>query len=144
MSMRDTTQKRQNSTPRRKRPELNLSKLRSAISNGSQLFPDIDHRSAWMRRLRDLIADHISDLGGQDLISSAEMILVRRAAMLTLQLEMMEQRWAQNEGEAGPKSIQTYQQCTNTLRRTLEALGLRRRQRDVTSLGQILREGLHQ
>jgi hypothetical protein len=61
-----------------------------------------------MRRLRDLIADHISDLGGQDLISSAEMILVRRAAMLTLQLEMMEQRWAQNEGEAGPKSIQTY------------------------------------
>lgn len=76
-------------------------------------------------------------------MSSAEMILVRRSATLTLQLEMMEQRWAQNEGEAGPKSLMLYQRGTNTLRRVLEALGLRRRPKDVTSLGQILREGLH-
>ena len=61
------------------------------------------------------------------------MILVRRSAMLTLQLEMMEANWAHNnEGQAGPKSLQAYQRVTNTLRRTLESLGLRRRQRDVT------------
>lgn len=52
--------------------------------------------------------------------------------MLCLQCELQEQRWAHNEGEAGPKSLMDYQRCVNTLRRTLESLGLRRRQRDVT------------
>jgi hypothetical protein len=41
-----------------------------------------------------LISAHTSDLGGQDMISTPEIILIRRAAMLTLQLEMMESRWA--------------------------------------------------
>jgi hypothetical protein len=50
-----------------------------------------------MRRLRDLIADHASDLGGPDAISQAEKILVRRASMLTLQLELMEQAFAASE-----------------------------------------------
>lgn len=120
------------STPAQKRPEVSLSKLRSGISNGSMLFPDVDHRSAWMRRLRDLIADHVSDLGGEDLISTSEAILVRRAAMLCLQLEMMEARWAQNEGEASAKQIETYQRVTGALRRVLETLGLQRRARDIT------------
>jgi hypothetical protein len=53
--------------------------------------------------------------------------------MLCLQLELQEQRFAQNEnGEASAKQIETYQRCTNTLRRTLEALGLQRRPRNVT------------
>jgi hypothetical protein len=109
-----------------------MATLRSAVSNGSVLLPDLDHRSAWARRLRDLISDHLSDLGGEDRVSSAEMLLVRRSAMLALQLEMMEQRWAQNDGAAGPKSLNNYQRATNTLRRTLESLGLQRRQRDIT------------
>lgn len=86
-----------------------------------------------MRRLRDLIAAHTSDLGGDDFISEAERRLIRRAAMLTLQLELQEHRWAtEHNGEAGPKTLQLYQQVTNTLRRTLEATGLRRRPKDVT------------
>ena len=41
--------------------------------------------------------------------------------MLTLQLELMEKRWARHrDGEAGPKSLQLYQQSTNTLRRCLK------------------------
>ncbi len=85
-----------------------------------------------MRRLRDLITDHVSDLGGKDALSAAEMALVRRAAMLTLQLELMESRWNENEGEAAPKSLDTYQRVVGALRRTLESLGLQRRPRDVT------------
>ena len=87
---------------------------------GAMLFPDVDHRSAWMRRLRDLIRDHVSDLGGPDQVSSSEAILIRRASMLTLQLEMMESKWAaEREGEAGPKSLELYQRTTGALRRTL-------------------------
>jgi hypothetical protein len=128
--MSTTTGTRRNTTATRKRPEVSLSKLRSGISNGSMLFPDVDHRSAWMRRLRDLISDHVSDLGGPDRVSSSEAILIRRASMLTLQLEMMESRWA-TERE-GPKSLELYQRTTGALRRTLETLGLRRRPRDIT------------
>src|SRR4051794_16161684 len=98
---------------RRVRPpsEVTQSKLRSCISNGTSLLAgDVDHRSAWMRRLRDLIADHTSDLGGEDNISEAERRLIRRSAMLCLQLELQEQRWATDaEGEASAKQLEGYQ-----------------------------------
>jgi hypothetical protein len=117
----------------RTHPDLSLRKVRSAISNGSQLLADLDHRGAWARRLRDLIHDHIADLGGETNISEAEKILVRRCSMMTLQLELMEHNFAQNEdGAASTKQIEAYQRCVNTLRRTFECLGLERRARDVT------------
>jgi hypothetical protein len=117
----------------RKTLDLSQSRVRSAISNGSRLLNELDQRSAWARRLRDLITDHVADLGGADAASQAEKVLVRRAAMLTLQLELLEQRFALNDGgEASAPQIETYQRTTNTLRRTLEALGLERRAKDVT------------
>jgi hypothetical protein len=84
-----------------------------------------------MRRLRDLIHAHTTDLGGDDYISESERRLIRRAAMLTLQLEMLDQRFA-NQGEASAADLELYQRVSNTLRRLLESLGLQRRQRDVT------------
>src|SRR5262249_57347769 len=78
-----------NSKAGRKRSEVTLRKLRSAITNGSSVLTDIDHRSAWMRRLRDLIQLHLSDLGGDDNVSEAERSLVRRASMLELQCELL-------------------------------------------------------
>lgn len=118
----------------RKRKDLTVSRLRSSISNGSQLFVgDVDERGAYCRRLRDLINDHISDLGGEDAITSSEAILIRRASMLTLQCELMESRWAtNNEGEAGPKALDLYQRTVGALRRTLETLGIRRCPKDIT------------
>ena len=97
------------------------------------MLADLDHRGAWARRLKDLIAAQLSDMGGPEAISEAEKVLVRRSAMLTLQLELMEQRFSQNEGgEATARQIESYQRATNTLRRCLSALGLERRPRDVT------------
>ena len=119
---------------RRLKPDLSGRKLRSAISNGKHILDSsVDHRTAWMRRLRDLIADHTSDLGGADVMSTSEQTLVRRAAMLTLQCEMMESKWAaEREGEAGAPQLKLYQMTSNTLRRTLESLGLTRRAKDIT------------
>ena len=121
-----------NSMRYRPKSEFTSSKLRSAISNGSAVLADVDHRSAWMRRLKDLIDDMASDLGGHDAISTAEQVIVRRASMLTLQLEIMDRGFALNEGVATAKEIETYQRCANSLRRLLESLGLQRRQKDVT------------
>src|SRR5215207_4269186 len=114
----------------RKRVPLSLSRVRSAITNGRHVLADVDHRSALMRRLRDLVQLHTNDLGGEDYISEAEKRLVRRAAMLTLQLEMLDQKFAHDESEGSRLDLETYQRCSNTLRRLLESLGLERRQRD--------------
>ena len=121
--------------PRHRKPTApSLSLLGSAVSNGSSLFMErFDQRGAWARRLRDLIADHTNDLGGLEALSTAEKVLIRRVAMLTLQCELMEQSFASNEdGAASAKQLDNYQRATNTLRRTLESLGLHRRPKDVT------------
>jgi len=123
----------------RSKSELSLTKTRSAITNGKHLLADVDARSSWMRRLRDLISAHTIDLGGEDSVSEAEQRLVRRAAMLTLQLELLDARFASNDGQASQADLECYQRCVNTLRRCLESLGLSRRSKDVTpTLAQYL------
>lgn len=104
---------------------------RSRVTNGSVVLPGVDGRSTWVRRLRDLIAVHIQDLGGEDAISEAERSLVRRAATMTVELERMEAVFAVR-GEADPKDLELYQRTAGNLRRILESLGLQRRARDVT------------
>src|SRR5579862_9016347 len=125
----------------RKQSQLSLRRTRSAVTNGKHLLADVDARSSWMRRLRDLIDAHTADLGGEDLCSEAEQRLIRRAALLTIQCEMYDKKFALNDGEASQTDIETYQRLTNTLRRCLETLGLERRSRDVTppSLAEYLK-----
>jgi len=118
----------------RKRTTLSMQAFRAAITNGSSLFTDhrLDERSSWARRFRDLIALHTIDLGGDENLSEAEKALVRRSSMLTLQLELMESRFAANDGEATAHQLKLYQTTSNTLRRLLESLGLQRRAKDIT------------
>lgn len=104
---------------------------RSAISNGSTILPGVDGRTAWPRRLRDLMGLHLADLGGDDAVSEAERSIVRRAATLTVELERMETVFAL-AGEAQPEQIDLYQRTANSLRRLLEAVGLERRARNIT------------
>jgi hypothetical protein len=56
---------------------------RSRVTNGSAVLPDVDGRSTWVRRLRDLIGLHLSDLGGEDAVSEAERSIIGRAAKAT-------------------------------------------------------------
>ena len=105
---------------------------RSRVTNGQQLFvgPGTER---WRRRLSDLIAMMHSDLGGPTNTSEAEKMLVRRAGMLSLQCELMEQSWAEHhDGVAPAKRLDEYQRTCSALRRILESLGLQRRAKDVT------------
>jgi hypothetical protein len=107
----------------RKRLAPTLACFRS--SNGTALHHDVDGRSATMRRLRDIIHTHTADLGGTDTLSEGQRAILRRAALLQLQLEMMEQKFAQREdNSATGKEIEVYQRASDALRRLLESLGL--------------------
>jgi hypothetical protein len=103
---------------------------RSRVTNGCTL-PGVDGRSTWVRRLRDLMALHLSDLGGEQAVSEAEKSIVRRAATLTVELERLELRFA-TAGEATTADLDLYQRTSNSLRRLLEAVGLERRARNIT------------
>jgi hypothetical protein len=79
-----------------------------------------------------LIVDHTQDLGGEAFVSESEKRLIRRAAMLTLQCEYFDAKFATTDDVADKADLECYQRVSNTLRRLLEALGLQRRPRDVT------------
>jgi hypothetical protein len=54
----------------------------SAVTNGRRMLADGDNRGPWVRRLKDVIELHISDLGGLENASEAERSIIRRAAVL--------------------------------------------------------------
>jgi hypothetical protein len=120
----------------RKKVDLTLRKVRSSVTNGSELLHDVDHRTAYMRRLRDLLVAHENDLGGADLLSEGQRAIIRRATLLTVQCEMLEQKFAEHDGSASQADLDCYQRCCNTLRRLIESLGLHqgRVPRDVSPL----------
>ena len=103
--------------------------LKSRITNGTKLLPGVDGRSPWVRRCKDVIELHLSDLPDA---SVAERSIVRRAAVLTTELEMLEAKFAA-AGSATPFDLDLYQRTAGGLRRLLEAIGLERRLRDVTN-----------
>jgi hypothetical protein len=116
-------------------------RARSRVSNGSRLFADatVDGRSSWARRLRDLLALHVADLGGDDAVSAAERSIIRRVATITVELELLEKKFALADGAAAV-DLDMYLRAANNLRRLLEAIGLKRRSRDVTPLADIIAE----
>jgi hypothetical protein len=99
------------------------------VTNGRELLPGIDGRSVWVRRCKDVIELHLADLPDA---TAAERSIVRRAAVLTTELERLEAKFAE-AGEASPFDLDLYQRTAGGLRRLLEAIGLERRLRDVTN-----------
>jgi hypothetical protein len=121
-------------------PEATPRKGRNKVTNGKVLIAGVDQRSPWVRRCKDVLREHIADLGGVDNCSAAERSIIRRASVLTTELEQLETKFAL-AGHADVGDLEIYQRCANTMRRLLEAVGLQRRSRDVTpSLSDIARE----
>jgi hypothetical protein len=104
---------------------------KSRITNGSCLLPGVDGRSPWVKRAKDIIAAHLSDLGGEDNTSTAERSIIRRVATITAELERLEVRFALANA-ASPEDLDLYQRTASTLKRLLESVGLQRRSLDVT------------
>jgi hypothetical protein len=101
---------------------------RSAVTNGKRLFTVGDGNSPWARRWRDLVAGHISDLGGPSQLSEAQISLVKRASAVECELEAMEGKLSLGE----PINLDVFTRSASHLRRILESLGLKRQARDAS------------
>ena len=119
------------------RARVRAKRPRSAITSGRKLFVEGDPNSAWSRRYHDLVVGHISDLGGRDLLSEAQLSLIRRASAIECELERLDA--ALSLGEA--VDLDSYARATSHLRRLFETLGLERRPREVgeVTLAELLR-----
>jgi hypothetical protein len=107
---------------------------RSAVTNGKRLFVEGGNMSGpWARRFCDVQHLHLSDLGGLSAASEAERSLVRRVAVITIELERLEAKLSEID-DPSQDMLDLYQRLTNSLRRVLETLahGLARRPRDIT------------
>lgn len=112
-------------------------RVRSRVSNGKSLFLDtVDGRSALARRYRDILAQLVSDLGGDP--SEAQSLIARRAATLAVWCEQAEAQLAGGDS----LNIGEFTTAVNTMRRLLNDLGLERRMRDITpSIAAYLSKG---
>lgn len=111
---------------------------RSRVTNGKSLFVrGGDGRGPWARRMRDIVEAHVSDIGGSDNASQAELSIIRRIATLTVELERIEAKFAVGEGDG---DLDLYQRVASSQRRLLESIGLQRRARDVQTLEQYVAE----
>jgi hypothetical protein len=91
---------------------------RTRVTNGRDLLPGVDGRSYWVRRCRDLISIHLADLGGASNCSAGEHSIIRRIAVLTTELEILEAKFA-TAGAAMPDDRDLYIRGTGNLRRLL-------------------------
>lgn len=104
---------------------------RSRVTNGSKLLANVDGRSPWARRYRDVYNALVSDAGGADLVSEATMVIFRRAATLATELERIEAGFA-TKGAADPADLDLFARVSGTLTRLLERVGIERKPRDIT------------
>jgi hypothetical protein len=113
------------------KPDKRHPRQRSRVGNGHKLVAGCDDRGRWVRRLKDLLDEAISDLGGADNTSAAERHIIRRACVLIVELERLELKFAQ-AGEVSVDDLDCYGRIAGNMRRLFESVGLQRRARDVT------------
>jgi hypothetical protein len=100
--------------------EVIAAKQRSALTNGTAtLLGGKDERSLYVRRLKELCAEYAYDLGGPDALSAAQRSLIRRAAVLQIELEKLDTRFAEDPN-VGERTLDLYGRTVGNLRRTLE------------------------
>jgi len=121
----------------RSRPAMRSVKNRSRVSNGRELLPGIDGRSAMARRFYDLTTQIAVDQGGHDQISETRLQLIRRFAAASVLAEQLEARLANGEKIDSSEHALLVSSCVRLARQ----LGVNRVAKNVTpSLGEYLRD----
>jgi len=110
---------------------------RSRVSNGRDVLPEVDGRSLVARRYRDIVSAILADQGGSDRCSESRKQLIRRFAAAAVLAEQLEAKLANGATiDLGEHAL-----LCSTLVRVAHRIGLGRVAHDVTTLGEILREG---
>jgi hypothetical protein len=102
---------------------------RSRISNGADLLPNTDGRSAMVRRFRDVTSQIIADQGGIDRCAESRLQLIRRFATASCIAEEMEAALVRGE----KIDIAQHALLCSTLHRLAGRIGINRRAKPILS-----------
>ena len=117
------------------RPKAPRDSRKTRMTNGSALLPGVDGRLLWVKRCKEILADH---LGDKPDATAAEQAIIRRAAVMIVELERLERQFAL-AGEADPDTLDLYGRVAGNMRRLLESVGIDRRPKVVgPSLSELL------
>lgn len=106
------------------------SKLRSATTNGNRAFVlGGDGRGAWVRRWKDLVELHVSDLGGAEACSEAQLSLCRRIATTEVEIERLEAKMSEGDDTV---DLDLFNRLAGNLRRMSELIGIKRAAKPVS------------
>ena len=108
---------------------------RARITNGNDVLPTVDGRSIWARIMRDTMGAMYLHCGGEDNISEPTRMLSRRVGAFEAELIHLEDKFARARAEGREPEhadLDLYSRMSSAQRRMFEALGLERRQRDIT------------
>jgi hypothetical protein len=102
---------------------------RSRLTNGKDLLPDLDGRSAMARRFKDIIGQIITDQGGLGRCSESRLQLVRRFSAACVLAERLESRIANGQDV----NISEHALLCSTLHRLAGRIGINRRPKPIPS-----------
>jgi hypothetical protein len=118
------------------------SRQKSRIANGHALLPSSDGRSMWARLVKETLTALQQHCAGE--LSATRERAARRVAVLEAELIYLEDKLASihaANGEPDTELLALYGTLADRQRRIAgEALGWDRKQRDVTTLGQLIAE----
>ncbi|MGB6078638.1 MAG: hypothetical protein WBF99_04190 [Xanthobacteraceae bacterium] len=103
---------------------------RSRLTNGSDLLPGADQRTAQFRRYRDLTAMIATDIGGLDHLSEVKKQLVRRFAATSVLAEQLEARLV----EGVTIDVDEHAKLSASLVKLAQRIGLGRHAKTVPDL----------
>jgi hypothetical protein len=92
-----------------------------------------DGRSLWGRRWRDLCLAHASDLGGMELLSEAQVSIIKRVSAMECELEAMEARMSEGQHV----DVDQYGRLTGRLCRLLELIGIKRLAKPLDPMSEL-------
>jgi hypothetical protein len=124
-----------------KRPPLHLVPIRpkgvaSRVSSGRNLFAEGgDGRTAWGRRWRDLCLSHANDLGNTDILSEAQVSLIKRVSAIECEIEGLEARMSAGE----PIDLGVYTRLTGVLCRLFELVGIKGRAKPLDPQSELIK-----
>jgi hypothetical protein len=96
--------------------------------------PGANGQTSWNRTVRTVHGAMASHLGGEDMITTPETMLIRRIAVFEAEMRLMEAKIAsdrQSKKDPDEKYIDLYSRLVNAQRRLLESVGMKRVPRTV-------------
>jgi hypothetical protein len=90
--------------------------------------------TAWSRVVRDIHGAMEQHLGGEDLVSTPETLLIRRIAVFEAEMRLMENKIAADRAakrDPDEKYVDLYSRLVNAQRRLLESVGMKRVPRTI-------------